>query len=41
VIPETRRQEELVRLRPVKVFPETLALRVPVFVGPTVRAPTG
>jgi hypothetical protein len=35
VIPETRRQEELVRLRPVKVFPETLALRIPVFVGPT------
>ncbi len=35
VIPETRRQEELVRLRPVKVFPETLALRFPVFVGPT------
>jgi hypothetical protein len=35
VIPETRRQEELVRLRPIKVFPENLALRVPVFVGPT------
>ena len=35
VIPETRRQEELVRLRPIKVFPETLALRVPIFVGPT------
>jgi transposase len=35
VIPETRRQEELVRLRPIKVFPEKLALRVPVFVGPT------
>jgi len=35
VIPETRRQEELARLRPVKVFPETLALRFPVFVGPT------
>jgi transposase len=35
VIPEMRRQEELPRLRPVKVFPETLALRVPVFVGPT------
>lgn len=34
-IPEKRRQEELPRLRPVKVFPETLALRVPVFVGPT------
>lgn len=35
VIPEIRRQEELARLRPVKVFPETLALRIPVFVGPT------
>jgi transposase len=35
VIPEMRRQEELARLRPIKVFPETLALRVPVFVGPT------
>jgi transposase len=35
VIPETRRREELARLRPVKVFPETLALRVPIFVGPT------
>jgi transposase len=35
VIPETRRLEELPRLRPVKVFPETLALRIPVFVGPT------
>lgn len=34
-IPETRRQEELARLRPIKVFPERLALRVPVFVGPT------
>jgi len=35
VIPEMRRQEELARLRPIKVFPEKLALRVPVFVGPT------
>jgi transposase len=35
VIPETRRQEELPRLRPVKVFPETLALRFPIVVGPT------
>ena len=35
VIPETRRQEELLRLRPVKVFPETLALRLPIVVGPT------
>ncbi|HTR57659.1 MAG TPA: IS21 family transposase [Casimicrobiaceae bacterium] len=35
VIPETRRQEELARLRPIKVFPERLALRFPIFVGPT------
>lgn len=35
VIPETRRQEELPRLRPIKVFPENLVLRFPVFVGPT------
>ncbi|MEZ4226705.1 MAG: hypothetical protein R3B13_37510 [Polyangiaceae bacterium] len=35
VIPEIRRQEELARLRPVKVFPETLPLRIPVVVGPT------
>lgn len=35
VIPETRRREELPRLRPIKVFPEKLALRVPVFVGPS------
>lgn len=35
VIPETRRQEELARLRPVKVTPETLALRIPIVVGPT------
>ena len=35
VIPETRRQEELVRLRPVKVLPEKLALRIPIVVGPT------
>jgi transposase len=35
VIPETRRQEELARLRPIKAFPEKLALRIPVFVGPT------
>lgn len=34
-IPEIRRQQELSRLRPIKVFPENLALRVPVFVGPT------
>ena len=35
VVPEVRRQEELARLRPVKVTPEKLALRVPIFVGPT------
>ena len=34
-IPETLRQRELPRLRPVKLTPETLALRVPIFVGPT------
>jgi transposase len=34
-IPETKRLEELVRLRPIKVFPEKLALRIPIFVGPT------
>jgi transposase len=34
-IPETLRQRELPRLRPVKLFPESLALRIPVFVGPT------
>ncbi len=35
VIPETKRLEELVRLRPIKVFPDKLALRIPIFVGPT------
>ena len=34
-IPEERRQQELERLRPIKVFPEKLALRIPVVVGPT------
>lgn len=34
-IPETLRQKELPRLRPVRISPETLALRVPIFVGPT------
>jgi transposase len=34
-IPEARRQQELARLRPVRLSPETLAIRVPVFVGPT------
>lgn len=35
VIPETRRLEELRRLRPNQLTPETFALRVPVVVGPT------
>ena len=35
VIPETRRQEELKRMRPLKVKPSELALRLPVVVGPT------
>ena len=35
VIPEARRCEELARLRPVKVGPEELALRIPVVVGPS------
>ena len=35
VIPESRRKEELPRLRPVRVLPEDLALRFPVFVGST------
>lgn len=35
VFPETRRREELPRLRPIKVAPEKLALRIPAFVGPT------
>lgn len=34
-IPETLRNKELPRLRPVRLTPETLALRVPIFVGPT------
>ncbi len=34
-LPETLRQRELPRLRPVRVPPEQLALRVPIFVGPT------
>ena len=35
VIPAERLREELPRLRPLKVSPEDLALKVPVFVGPT------
>lgn len=35
VIPAVRLAEELPRLRPLKVVPENLALRVPVYVGPT------
>lgn len=34
-IPEALRKKELPRLRPVRLTPETLALRVPIFVGPT------
>jgi transposase len=34
-IPETLRLKESERLRPVRVLPESLAIRVPVFVGPT------
>lgn len=37
-IPETLRHEEAARLRPVRVLPENLALRVPIFVGPTAEA---
>jgi len=35
VIPEVRRAEEAVRLRALKVRPQELALRIPVYVGPT------
>ena len=35
VIPAVRLEAERARLRPLKVAPENLALRVPVFVGPT------
>jgi transposase len=35
IIPEIRRQEELKRLRPLKIDPSELALRYPVTVGPT------
>ncbi len=35
VIPALRLEEERPRLRPLKVVPETLALRFPVYVGPT------
>ncbi len=35
VIPAVRLAEETVRLRPLKVRPEELALRIPVYVGPT------
>lgn len=34
-IPETMRRDELRRLRPIKIVPERLALRIPIFVGPT------
>ena len=35
VIPSLRLGEERARLRPLKVQPEELALRIPVYVGPT------
>jgi transposase len=35
VIPAERMAEERRRLRPLKVTPETLALRIPIWVGPT------
>jgi hypothetical protein len=35
VIPAVRLAEEAQRLRPLKVHPEDLALRIPVYVGPT------
>jgi len=35
VIPALRLAEEAARLRPLKVRPEDLALRIPVYVGPT------
>jgi transposase len=35
VIPAVRLREEAPRLRPLKVRPEELALRIPVYVGPT------
>jgi transposase len=35
VIPEERMREERPRLRPLKVTPSTLALRIPITVGPT------
>ena len=35
VVPAIRREDELQRLRPPRVMPEDLALRIPVHVGPT------
>lgn len=35
VIPDERMREERPRLRPLKVAPDDLALRIPIFVGPT------
>ncbi len=37
VIPAERLRDEMPRLRPLKVMPENLALRIPVSVGPTAR----
>ena len=39
IIPAVRRAEELVRLRPLKVAPHDLALRLPILVGPTGYVP--
>jgi transposase len=35
IIPAVRRAEELTRLRPLKISPQELALRIPIVVGPT------
>jgi transposase len=35
IVPAVRRAEELARLRPLKVLPDDLALRLPIVVGPT------
>jgi len=35
IIPAVRLAEEAPRLRPLRVRPEELALRIPVYVGPT------
>jgi transposase len=37
IIPAERHREEVARLRPLKVMPDELALKIPVFVGPTAK----